>query len=126
MRRLWGAVGAMVLLLALALGNAAVLEHFTGSLSGTLREAEQRVAEEDWEGARVLTEQAREAWHSRDLWLHITLRHTDTDEIQTGLDQVLSLIDCQDRAEYASASAQLLQRLSLMAAGEQLTLANLF
>lgn len=126
MRRLWGAVGTIVLLLALALWNASVLEDFTQTLSDTLREAEAQVAEENWEEARALTEQAREAWHSRDLWLHITLRHTDTDDVQTGLDQVLSLIDCQDRAEYASASAQLLQRLSLMAAGEQLTLANLF
>ena len=126
MRRLWGTVGTMALLLALALGNAAALGHFTQTLSDTLREAEGRVEAGDWTGAQALTEEAKAAWDRRDLWLHITLRHTDTDEIQIGLEQVLSLIGCRDRAEYASASAQLLQRLSLMAAGEQLTLANLF
>ncbi|OUQ25233.1 hypothetical protein B5E80_05450 [Flavonifractor sp. An135] len=126
MRRLWGAVGGMALLLALALWNAAELEDFTQRLSDTLREAEQRVEAGDWAEAQDLTKEAKTTWDQRDLWLHVTLRHTDTDAVQTGFDQVLALIDCQDQAEYASASAQLLQRLSLMAAGEQLTLANLF
>lgn len=126
MRRLWGAVAGILLLLGLALWNAAVLEDFTQSLTGSLQEVEARVEAGDWTGAEALTEEVREAWHSRDLWLHITLRHTDTDEIQISFDEVLRLIRCQARDEYAAAAAQLVQHLELMAAGEQLTLENLF
>ena len=126
MRRLWGAVAGILLLLGMALWNAVLLKDFTQSLTDSLQEVEARVEAGDWAGAEALTEEARDAWHSRDLWLHITLRHTDTDEIQISFDEVLRLIRCQARDEYASAAAQLVQHLELMAAGEQLTLENLF
>ena len=126
MKRLWFPAALLLLMFAAALGNALALERFTGSLAQTLLQAEERVGREDWDGAEALIRQAREDWHRRDGWLHVTLRHADTDEIQIGFDETLRLLLCREMGGYAAASAQLGEHLQLVAGAEQLTLENLF
>ncbi len=126
MRRFLGPALLLLLLLAGGLGNAFALEQFTDRLTGALLQAEEQVGQGDWEGAEALIREAREAWHSRDGWLHVTLRHADTDEIQIGFDETLRLLLCREMGEYAAASAQLVQHLQLVSGAEQLTLQNLF
>ena len=56
------------------------------------------------EEARVLTEQALTQWQSRDSYLHILLRHSDTDQIYTGFQEVLEFLTCQEAGEYSAAT----------------------
>ena len=97
---------------------------FTGALNALLEQAEARAETGDWEEARVLTEQALTQWQSRDSYLHILLRHSDTDQIYTGFQEVLEFLTCQEAGEYSAANARLMTQISLLYEAEQFTLKN--
>lgn len=73
-----------------------------------------------------MVEDARNRWLSHETYLHVTLRHGDTDQIQLDFEEVLRLLQTRETGEYAAASSQLMGRLSLLSEAEQLTLENLF
>ena len=81
MKRLWIAALLLAVLFGATLCNNLYLRGFTGALNALLEQAEARAETGDWEEARVLTEQALTQWQSRDSYLHILLRHSDTDRI---------------------------------------------
>ena len=126
MKRLWLAAALLASTLAATLWNARYLEDLTHTLSRQLVEAQQMAADSRWDEAEQLVEEARDRWHSHGTYLHVTLRHGDTDEIQLDFDQALRLLQTREVGEYAAASSQLTGRLSLIAEAEQLTLENLF
>ena len=117
MKRLWIAA----LLLAVLFGAT---RGFTGALNTLLEQAEARAETGDWEEAHVLTEQALTQWQSRDSYLHILLRHSDTDQIYTGFQEVLEFLTCQEAGEYSAANARLMTQISLLYEAEQFTLKN--
>lgn len=126
MKRLWLAAALLASTLAATLWNARYLEDLTHTLSRQLVEAQQMAAASRWDEAEQLVKEARDRWHSHGTYLHVTLRHGDTDEIQLDFDQALRLLQTREVGEYAAASSQLTGRLSLIAEAEQLTLENLF
>ena len=112
--------------LAVTLWNARHLEGLTFSLSQDLEKARQLTTQERWDQAEQLVEDARNRWLSHGTYLHVTLRHGDTDQIQLDFEEVLRLLQTRETGEYAAASSQLMGRLSLLSEAEQLTLENLF
>ena len=60
-------------------------------------------------------------------YLHITLRHTDTDAIQISMDEALAFLEGGEKqpAEYAAVNARLLTQLELLVEAELPTLTNL-
>ena len=120
MKRLWIAALLLAVLFGATLCNNLYLRGFTGALNALLEQAEARAETGDWEEARVLTEQALTQWQSRDIYLHILLRHSDTDQIYTDFQEVLEFLTCQDSA----ANARLMTQISLLYEAEQFTLKN--
>ena len=118
MKRLWIACAILALLLAATLWNAGRLERFTASLTDLLEQAEAQAEGEAWR-------EAYDRWESRSTSLHITLRHSDTDDIQTGFQEVLEFLQCQEAGEYSAANARLIARLELLSEAEQLSLENI-
>ena len=92
MKRLWIAALLLAVLFGATLCNNLYLRGFTGALNALLEQAEARAETGDWEEAHVLTEQALTQWQSRDSYLHILLRHSDTDQIYTGFQEVLEFL----------------------------------
>ena len=125
MKRLWIACAILALLLAATLWNAGRLERFTASLTDLLEQAEAQAEGEAWREAYALTRLAFDRWESRPTSLHITLRHSDTDDIQTGFQEVLEFLQCQEAREYSAANARLIARLELLSEAEQLSLENI-
>lgn len=125
MKRLWIALGLLGLLLAATLYNAQYLDRLTGQLCVQLLQAEQLAAREDWGQSEALIRAAQGAWDAREFYLHVTLRHGDTDQIKTGFDETLRLLRSREGGEYAAASARLVRQLQLISEAEQLTLENL-
>ena len=115
MKRLWIAALLLAVLFGATLCNNLYLRGFTGALNTLLEQAEARAETGDWEEAHVLTEQALTQWQSRDSYLHILLRHSDTDQIYTGF---------QEAGEYSAANARLMTQISLLYEAEQFTLKN--
>lgn len=125
MKRLWIALAMLAAVFCGTLFNSWYLSDFTGSLSRTLSQAETRAEQGAWEEAEMLTRQAYGTWSDRDVYLHILLRHGDTDQIYTGFHEVLELLTCQEGGEHSAANARLITQIDLLSEAEQLTLKNI-
>lgn len=125
MKRIGIAVGILLLLFSATLVHSFYISSLTGQLTAILRQAEEKAEQSDWESAGRLTDLAREKWKSRDAYLHILLRHSETDNIYTGFQEVTEFIECQEGGEYSAANARLMAQLELLAEAEQLTLKNI-
>ena len=124
MKRVWIALGLLLMILAGTLAHSFYIASFTHDLSLLLEAAEAEAEQGAWDKATELTEIAHEKWDQHSTYLHITLRHTETDEIYTGFREVAEFIQCQENGEYSAANARLIANLELMAEAEQLTLQN--
>lgn len=126
MKRLWIAAALLSLTLGASLWHSHRLETFTTALADQLAQAETLALSGENRRAEELIRQAREQWLARNTYLHVTLRHGDTDQIQIGFDEALQLLRTGELGEYAAASAHLMADLKLLTEAEQLTLENLF
>ena len=125
MKRLWIACGIMAVLFLATLGNAFYLERFTGQLSELLAQAEQKAEEQAWQNAAELTQQAYDSWEAHGVYLHITLRHADTDDVNSSFQEVGEFITCQEGGEYSAANARLITQIRLLYEAEQLSPKNI-
>lgn len=125
MKRLWIALALMGVLLGGTLAHTISLQGFTGGLTGALEEAQTLAQADDWDRARTLTEQSLQTWRERDVYLHVLLRHADTDQIYAGFQEVLALLESGEYGEYAAANARLITQIGLLSEAEQLNLKNI-
>ena len=124
MKKLWWAVGALILLCALSLWNSSAIHTLTDRLAASLTQAEALAGQGSWAQAEALTRDAMEEWENASGYLYTVLRHSDTNAIQSGFRQALAYLEHRDEAEYASASAELIVQIKLLADMEGLTLRN--
>ena len=68
---------------------------------------------------------AAEKWEAQDAYLHVTLRHADTDSIYTSFREVVEFLDSREQGEYSAANARLIALIELLNESEQLTLKNI-
>lgn len=127
MKRLSISAGLIALLAVASALHVWHLNDFTGQLAGLLTQAQEQADQGNWEEAARLTRQAQDRWMEHESYLHITLRHADTDAIQISMDEALAFLEGDERqpAEYAAVNARLLGQLRLLAEAELPTLTNL-
>lgn len=127
MKRLYVSIGLIVLMAALSGLHIWHLERFSGQLTALLIEAQEQVERENWEEAARLTHQAKDRWMDHEGYLHLTLRHADTDAVQISMDEALAFLEGGERqpSEYAAVNARLLTQLGLLVEAEWPTITNL-
>ena len=125
MRRLWMASLLLALLLALCLGNAWYSLTLTRQLAGQLNEAQALVEQDRWQDARALTRQAYDSWNGHHFYLHVFLRHSDTDQILRTFRQVTQYLELEELDQYVAANADLIAQLELLSEMEQPSLVNI-
>ncbi len=127
MRRLYISVGLIALMAALSGLHVWHLHDFTGQLTALLTKAQEEVTSEHWDEAARLTQLAKDRWMDHERYLHLTLRHADTDAVQISMDEALAFLEGGEKqpAEYAAVNARLLTQLNLLAEAELPTLTNL-
>lgn len=125
MKRIWIACGLLTVILVATLCNSHYLTTYATSLTDLLKQAEIAAEGGDWEKAATLTKTAHERWDEKESYLHITLRHSDTDQVYTGFREVTEFIQCQEGGEYSAANAKLIAWIELLYEMEQLNLKNL-
>lgn len=126
MKRIWIASAILLLIFFATLFHSQGIKTISADLVALLEKAEENAEQGDWTAAKELTETARQKWESRDFYLHITLRHSETDSIFIGFREVTEFIECREGGEYSAANARLIAELDLLAGAEQLTLKNIF
>ena len=127
MKRLFVSIGLIALMAALSALHIWHLNGITGQLTALLTQAQEEVAAEHWDEAARLTRQARDRWMDHERYLHVTLRHADTDAVQISMDEALAFLEGGEKqpAEYAAVNARLLTQLNLLVEAELPTLTNL-
>lgn len=124
MKRLWIAVALLALMLGGALTNAWYSKSMTGRMGAQLRQAQAMTEQERWAEAEQLTRQVFEDWQNHHFYLHVTMRHSDTDQILRTFRAVLEYLELEEQDQYNAANADLITQLELLAEMEQVSLSN--
>mgnify|MGYP001179112274 FL=1 len=124
MKRLYIAAGLLLLMLAGCLLNAWYTQQLTDEMIQDLQQAQQAAREENWEQAESLTRQVYEQWNRRHFYLHVVMRHSDTDQILRSFRSVLQYLEIREMDQYAAANADLMTQLELLGEMEQASLVN--
>ena len=97
MKRLWIAVALLAAMCGATLVNAYYCQQLADSLSGRL---------------------------NSHFYLHVVMRHSDTDQILRTFQSVLQYLELQELDQYAAANADLAAQIQLLAEMEQASLVN--
>ena len=124
MKRIWIAAAILAATLAATLAHSFYLAAFTTDLTYLLESAEACAEAGEWGRAEELTQIARDKWDRKDIYLHVALRHSETDGIYTSFREVDEFLQCREGGEYSAANARLIAGLELLSEAEQLTLKN--
>ena len=125
MKRIFAASAILLFIFMTTLWHSIYINSFTGQLTAILEAAESKAEENNWSAAQELTQTACSRWAEKDIYLHILLRHSETDNIYTGFREVSEFIQCEEGGEYSAANARLIAELELLSEAEQLTLKNI-
>ena len=125
MKRVWIAVGLLLVILAGTLAHSFYISGFTEELIGLLEQAEEYAEAGDWAAASECSRKAHQLWDGKETYLHLLLRHQDTDEIYLSFCEVEEFLECEEGGEYSAANAKLIAGLELLTEAEQLTLKNI-
>ena len=111
-------------MLAGCLLNAWYTQQLTDEMIQDLKQAQQAAREQNWERAESLTRQVYEQWNRRHFYLHVVMRHSDTDQILRSFRSVLQYLEIREMDQYAAANADLMTQLELLGEMEQASLVN--
>ena len=125
MKRVWIASVILLSVLVLTIFHSVHLTGFTDELTSLLEQAETHAEVGNWERAQQYNDLAHRLWEEKDAYLHVLLRHSDTDAIYTSFHEVEEFLQCQEGGEYSAANAKLIVQLELLSEAEQLTLKNI-
>ncbi|SBV99674.1 conserved exported hypothetical protein [uncultured Eubacteriales bacterium] len=125
MKRLYIALAILAVVFAATLYNAYFLNQLTSDITTLLDRAESRAKAEDWRSATKLTTQANDLWEDHTLYLHVFLRHSNIDEVETGFREVWEFLLAEERTDYAAANAHLIEAVSMLYEAEQFSLKNI-
>ena len=126
MKRLWAASAILAVLLGGTLWNAWYAERLTGGMIQQLKQAQERTAQGDWEGAAELSGKAFQRWQDHRLYLYVLMRHSDVDQVLTSFRALEQYLALEETDQYTAANAELITQLELLAEMEQPSLVNIF
>ena len=126
MKRFWAAITILAVLLGATLWNAWYAEQLTGGLARQRKQAQELAAQGNWEGASELSRQAFQRWQDHQTYLHVLMRHSDTDQILCSFRALEQYLTLEEPDQYTAANAELITQLELLAEMEQPSLVNIF
>lgn len=94
-------------------------------MAGQLEQAQELAARGDWEGAARLSRESFGLWQAHDAYLHVMMRHSDTDQILRGFRAVEQYLVLEEPDQYTAANAELICQLELLSEMEQPSLVNI-
>lgn len=126
MRRLYSALGAIVLMLGLTLFHIQTVNRETGQLLNLLEQVDQAVEAGDWTLGRSRMAEAEGEWQRVEQWFGMVLRMGDTEEVDKGFQELRETLRQERLPEFRSSSAALSGRVKNLSEGEQLSWGNIF
>ena len=125
MKRLLSAAALLLVLLGGSLWNAWYADRLTGRMAGQLEQAQELAARGTGRGAARLSRESFGLWQAHDAYLHVMMRHSDTDQILRGFRAVEQYLVLEEPDQYTAANAELICQLELLSEMEQPSLVNI-
>ena len=108
MKRIWIAIALLLVILAGTLFHSFYINRLIGEISVLLEQAEAQAEQGEWAAAEESTQLASHRWEAGDAYLHVMLRHGETDQIHIGFRRVAEFIRGQETGEYYAALKNIL------------------
>lgn len=125
MKPFWISSVVLVATAVILLLNTQHLQGFVEPLQKQLHQAEGFAQAAEWGAAKQLTLEVHDTLEEKKLYLHITLPHTELDQLYLLLTEALAYLEQEKIGEYQAANQILIHRLTLLYEMESLTLKNL-
>lgn len=124
MKRLWLPCGVLAALLLISLSNGRYVKQLTDDMVYQLTCAQQMSLRQQWNTAARMTQSAYDNWQSHHSYLHIVMRHSDTDQICRSFQEVMQYLQIHEFDQYLAANADLIAQLGLLSEMEQPSFVN--
>ena len=82
-------------------------------------QAQALAGEGDWEEASRLSREAFQLWQDHEFYLHVLMRHSDTDGILRAFRALEQYLALEESDQYTAANADLIAQLELLSEMEQ-------
>lgn len=125
MKPFWISCMILIAMATLLLFNAQHLKKLIEPMQEQLTEAGEYAKNGDWEKAKQITNQVHETWHTKRMYLHVTLPHSNIDQIYMLMDEALAYLENQKIGEYSAVNQTLISQLDLLYGMEALTMNNI-
>ena len=126
MRQLWSALALLAALSVSLLLLGQAIDTLTAPMLDELAQAAAAAEAEDWPNAEEITGRVRARWEGAEDWLRLVESHQTVGEIRGLLEEADAYAAAREPAEYAAANRKACRALNALAAGEGVTLGNLF
>lgn len=125
MIRFFSSLATLILLFFACHSTATWTESLTTDYISQLEQAQELIANQQWQEASELTDQVFQHWESQSFPLYVLLRHSDLDKILICFQSVSQYLEQEDEEPYVANNAQLIAQLKLLAEMEALSLKNI-
>ncbi len=108
MKRFWAAIGVLLLLLAACTVSALLVSRFAEKTIAHLERATDFAEENNYTAALDHCKKAEELWKSRSGLHGALLRHSEADQVESGLAKLVSYAKTQDNDEFLALCAEVI------------------
>ena len=117
-------LAVLVVILAFALWNSAVITGHTQRWRDQLQQAEALALDENWQAAGDALAKSYEDWSERQVFLHIVSEHEAVDDAEAMYRRAMAFAAEQESSEFRAELADLQDQLRLLAEMERFSLKN--
>ena len=108
MKRLWAAVILLLVILGACIGSAVVVDKFAETTVSHLEQSVSAAEKKDFKQAAKFCTAASEHWHSKAGLLGALLRHSEADDVEKGLAQLIAYAQTEDHDEFLALCAEVI------------------
>ena len=106
MKRLWASLFLLAAILGACIGSAATVSNFVDEVAALLEQAAQAAQRGDFTAAAELCEAVSDIMESRAIMLGALLRHSESDQVESGVRQLVAFARSEELPEFLALCAK--------------------
>ncbi len=122
---LWTVIILAVLIVAIGITSATLSEKVSTDFTHDLEIAEDNIKAEDWSRAKGTVQDMLNEWEQTCEWLQFWVNHTDTDDVNLGLERLAAAVEVEDKSLSLWAAAELNESLRHIHHRDSLKIGNI-
>ncbi len=122
---LWTVIILAVLIVAIGITSATLSEKVSTDFTHDLEIAEDNIKAEDWSRAKGAVQDMLNEWEQTCEWLQFWVNHTDTDDVNLGLERLAAAVEVEDKSLSLWAAAELNESLRHIHHRDSLKIGNI-